>query len=135
MIYPYWDGEQIRRGDPFRIFREIQHNGVIDMDAAMPLLDAGVEPETTKVVEVIAKAFGVSRWNEKNGLTDWEVLELLWELKAFLGELKKNISLGQTSLPITDLPSSTSPEVPSEVTKCSLGSGAIKTESKPGEHI
>lgn len=135
MLYPYWDGTKRRYGDPFKIWRELKNNGIVDLDAVAPLVDAGQEPETTKSVEAIAAAFQVRRWNEatKSGLTDWEVLALYWEMASFIEALKKNISPGPTLPEPTDLQSSTSQEHQPETTNASSDCGSAETEQTQGE--
>jgi hypothetical protein len=54
-------------------------------------------------VGVVARVFGVSRWDDSSqtGLTDWEVLDLFGDLNEYLLAIKKKYSPGPTSPPPT----------------------------------
>jgi hypothetical protein len=133
LLYSYWDGKTQRRGDPFRIWREIENDTSIDLDTMAVFVDGGREPETSLMVEAIARAFRVERWNEEtqSGLIDWEIIDLLIYLQSFMLALKKNISPGQTSPTITESASSTLPEALADPTNASLDSGSTSSEPKP----
>ena len=101
LLFHFWDGEKIRRADPFRLWRDLQNDPTVELDAAIPASERGDEPETTQLIEAVAKAFGVERWNGENetGLADWEILDLMGYLSVYLDELKKKYSPGLTSPP------------------------------------
>ena len=120
LLFAFWDGFRFRRTDPFRVWREIQADKTVDIEAAAPFVDEGKEPETTLVVEAIARAFGVRRWDAEigAGLTDWELLNLFSDLSGYLLAVKKKFSPGPTPPPPTAPPSSITPEGQAEATKC-----------------
>jgi hypothetical protein len=101
LLLTYWDGQTTRRGDPFRLQRDLNNHATMNMAEMSPDVDAGKEPATTIMVEAIAEVFGVKRWDGTAGLTDWEILNLLAKLDDYLLALKKNTSLGLTSSPPT----------------------------------
>ena len=115
-LFVYSDGTQTRRGDPFLIFRSIFNDPRIDLYRDKDLIDLGAEPETTKAVEVLSDAFGVTRWDGQRGLTDWELLALLKEFTAYMEALKKNGNPSSTLSPTMDSKSSTSPACPPAAT-------------------
>lgn len=97
-LFPYFDGQKERWGDPFVIWRKLLHESSVDLENITPLVDEAKEPETTQFVEAVASAFGVKRWDAEmeTGLMDWEILDLIVGLDEFLAGLKKNSSPGQT---------------------------------------
>jgi hypothetical protein len=119
LLFAFWDGFQFRRVDPFRVWRDIQSDKTVDLESMSPLVDDGKEPETTLVVDVIARAFDIQRWDSKagKGLTDWEVLNLFGDLSTYLLDIKKKSNPGPTQLPPTAPLSSIATEAPAEGTK------------------
>ncbi|WP_321376933.1 hypothetical protein [Trichococcus shcherbakoviae] len=93
-LFEYYDGKQVRRGDPFRLQRELQNHPKMNLIDMAPFVDQGREPETSICLEATAEIFGVKRWDGESGLTDWEILGLLGELSGYLNALKKNTSPG-----------------------------------------
>lgn len=100
-LFEYWDGEKLRRGDPFRLWRALNNHSKMNLENA-PLVDKGEEPETTIFVKAIAEVFNVKRWDGESGLTDWEMLRLLFDFSDFNIALKKNTSPMPISSPPTD---------------------------------
>ena len=97
LVFQYWDGTRIRCADPFRLYRDLQSVEGVDIAALAPMVDEGSEPETTQVVNAIAKVFDVPRLNDQGGLTDWEILNLLADLNNYLLSVKKKYNPGPTS--------------------------------------
>jgi hypothetical protein len=125
LLFPYWDGSRKRLGDPLRIWRTITTDSTIDLEAMAPLVDLNREPATSLMLAAICRAFGVEKFDQdtNTGLTDWEILRLLWSLESYMLALKKNINPGQNLPPSTDSASSTVPDAPSEDTNSSSACG------------
>lgn len=91
-IFKYWDGKQIRRGDPLKIDRSFLTNPDFD-----PKLDPQIcrvpTPDGIKaigrVTAAVRKAFGVAEL-EDGGLTDGECLALFGEFYAYIAELEES---------------------------------------------
>lgn len=103
LLFRFWDGTRHRAVDPFRVWRDLQGDQTVQLDAMAPMVDQGQEPETSLVVGAIARAFGVERWTEESrvGMTDWEILNLLADLNDYLLDVKKKHSPGLTLSPST----------------------------------
>ena len=99
----YWDGRAWRYGDPWRIYRALSNHPTVNLADAAVSAENGEEPVTTQLVEAVSEAFAVTRCDATgNGLTDDEVLCLLWSLVDWIEYVKKNSSRGQTSVAPTD---------------------------------
>ena len=118
LIFKYWTGDRWKYGDPMLLWRKIVNHPGFNLEHG-PLVDRGEEPETTAWAIGLADVFGVERWNPdtQTGLTDWEILDLLPQLTAYMETVKKKYSPGPISPAPTDLASSTSTARPSETTK------------------
>lgn len=115
-LFRYHDGARVRYGDPFAIYRTLYNDPVVNLERSMDSVDAGEEPETTQLMELLAKTFDAKRWDGQSGLTDWELLALFGAFTDYLDGLKKNISPGPTWSRPTDSESSVSPAGPEPVT-------------------
>ena len=134
-VLPYWNGTRTVYGDPFKLYRELIHGAdfLID-DFLIADVDAGKEPETTKVIEHVCKVFGLTRWDPVtcHGVTDLEVVRILLKVFSWTNEVKKNSNPGPTSpTATTDATSSHSKEPPSETPSVSSDSTSTSTEAKP----
>lgn len=134
-LFAYSDGQQIKHGDPFRIFRAIVNDPRIDIARDQPLIDVGAEPETSKAIQVLMDAFGVTHWDGETGLTDWEILNLLVQFSEYMEALKKNTNSSATLSPTTDTKSSTGPECPNEATSSYSPSTCSPSESNSDEAL
>lgn len=125
LLFRFDDGRQERAVDPFKVWRELQNHPTLNLERDLPFVDDGVEPETTNCLAAICQIFGVERFDpiSGDGMTDWELLNLLEGLAAYLEALKKNISGGPTSPAVTAAESSTSQAPPSAATSFSAPSG------------
>lgn len=130
-LFVYHDGARTRYGDPFRLYRALDHHPKMDLDKHAPLCDAGQEPETTLVVDSVCEIFGLARWNDatRAGLTDWEVLGVLNRFAVFIDSLKKSTSPTLTLLEPTGLPPSTSQDSPVPLTSEASDSGSMPSAS------
>lgn len=99
LLFTYWDGNRLRRADPYRLSRELQSQQDLDITVAAPFVDQGKEPETTLFVNCLAKVFGVNRWDDakQTGLMDWEIIDLFAGLNEYLLTIKKKYNPGPTS--------------------------------------
>jgi hypothetical protein len=133
-LFRYHDGTRVRYADPFVLWRALNNHPKMNLKTQADFVDVGQEPETTIVVTAFCDVFDVQRWDDgkRTGLMDWEVLDLINQLEGFLAPLKKNISPGQTSSPLTESESSMGSEgPPNEATNSSSGSGSTPNEPKP----
>jgi hypothetical protein len=96
-LFPYWDGQRTRWGDPFKIER-LLCQGELDLQTVAPFVDQQKEPETTQFLELVCKAFDVTRWDDKTatGLTDEEVISLPLQFANYTDTAKKKSGNGQT---------------------------------------
>ena len=95
-----------------------------------PLVEQGIEPETSICIEAVAEVFSIKRWDTatETGLTDMQILIVLDRFDSFLGAIKKNFASGATSSATTDWESSTSPEAQDAATNFSSHSTSTSTE-------
>jgi hypothetical protein len=121
LVFRYWNGERTVQGDPFALYRALLHHPDMNLETMASMLDAGMEPESTVVLQGLSDVFGLRRFNPRTGygLTDWEVKDVLVAFEAYLMGLKKSTSSGPTSPQPTDSTSSTGPEAPVEAESAS----------------
>jgi hypothetical protein len=103
LLFRYWDGQEVRAIDPFRVYREIKNDKTIDLDTVGPMADRLEEPATTQLVELACRIFDIKRYDGKtdDGLTDAEILNLFGDLNEYLDAIKKKCSPGPTLQPST----------------------------------
>ncbi len=94
-LFPYWDGTRRRWGDPFAIYRLLASAEEKLPDLA-DAVDQGKEPETSRAIEIISRAFDVRRWDGRAGLIDNEILALIGNLDAYVEDVKKKRNAGLT---------------------------------------
>ena len=102
-LFQYRDGTRTRYADPAVVWRAILNHPRYDFSAVSKLAGVGQEPEHSQLLEIVADAFRVQRWNEvdRSGLTEWELLELLGQFDRYLEALKKNISPSRMPLQLS----------------------------------
>ena len=136
-ILPYWNGTRTVYGDPFKLWRELIHGGdfVID-DVLIRDVDAGKEPETSKVINHVCKVFAVTRWNPEtgDGLTDLEIIGILLSVFQWTNAVKKNTNPGPTSPEPTETPFSTATGDQATAMNAPSDSPSTPAGSTPGEH-
>jgi hypothetical protein len=132
-IFEYHDGEKIRYGDPFAIWRGLTQDPVINLERISPDVDAGKEPETSQFLDLIRRVFGVTKFDEATGtgLTDWQTLALVNHLRSYTKVVKKNSNSGRTSPESTEPKSSNGPEPQNEITNASGDSTSTPAASEP----
>ena len=132
-IFPYWDGEKTRYGDPFLIWRSLTQDEKVNLDRLLPEVDDAQNAAVQTAVDHVCKVFDVRRWDPatQSGLTDLEILNLLGSVLRWTAFVKKNSSPGPTSPPATAPASSTSPAPPSETRNASGDSTSTSTAPKP----
>lgn len=136
-IFLYWDGTRKRRGDPMVLLRGLQTRAGFDLDAAIQIVDggAGIIPtndfweHVVDSVEAARAVFGIGSL-DAGGLTEGEMLGLLYDFLLFMDALKKN---GSTS-PISSEPSVWASSDRS-TTKGGSVSGSISAESSDAEPL
>ena len=132
-IFEYHDGEKIRYGDPFAIWRGLTQDPEINLERISPDVDAGKEPETSQFLDLIRRVFGVQQFDEATGtgLTDWQTLALVNHLRAYTKVVKKNSNSGQTLPESTEPRSSNGPAPRNETTNASGDSTSTPAASEP----
>lgn len=127
-IFEFWDGSNFRKIDPWRAYREIAADKKFNLETHLDFVQIGQEPETGDCLACLMRVFGVARYNEKSkrGMTDGEMLKLLYDLSEYLDELQKKTLHGQTSSAPTDSPPQpVSQDSPPSVTNSPLPAGSI----------
>lgn len=129
-FFAYYDGEKTVWGDPLRIWRALQNDPEIELATALIGAGEAREPDTTRTIEAICRAFGVKRFDPETGkgLSDHEVIAQLFALTAWVDAQKKNGNLGPISLPPTDGASSNAPEPPTWTDPQPSDSGEISND-------
>ena len=115
-LFAYHDGTRRRYGDPFALFRVLYNDPQVNVATTLDFAEQGREPEATEFLDLIARTFGVQRWDGRVGLTDWELMALFGAFTNYLDGLKKNSSLGVTSSKPTDSGFSISEAPPEDLT-------------------
>jgi hypothetical protein len=107
---------QNRVGDPFALWRRLMNHETMNLETMGGLLDQGLEPEASQMLDGLADVFGLVRLNTVTGcgLTDWEVKRVFTDFEQYLSSLKKSIEDGSRPSPATDSGSSISQEAQAE---------------------
>lgn len=131
LIFEYHDGQRERYGDPFALWRFLVSHPTANLEALAMAADQAEEPATTELVGVLCEAFNVSRLDSTTGegLTDWEILDLLHQLDAFVAAAKKKRNPGPTSSESMDSASSEPAAPQNSTTSCSSDSGPAPSAS------
>jgi hypothetical protein len=131
LLFRFFDGRQVRRVDPWRTYREIVSDPNFNLETHLPAVERGEEPETTHCMNALCRAFGVQRYDSAtgNGLSDWEMLNLLDEFTSYLDAIQKKTDGGPISSSPTAGTSSDSPAARNSTTNSSSDSG--KTSNAP----
>ncbi len=135
-IFEFWDGSNFRKIDPWRAYREIQADAKFNLESHLDFVQLGQEPETGDCLACIMRVFGVSKFDGKTGrgLTDGEMLKLLFDLSEYLDALQKKTLIGPTSLPpTTDSIPAVSPDSQPSPTNSPSVSGSTSTAPNSAE--
>ena len=129
-IFEYWDGAAWRHGDPFRLWRGLMNHPKLNMETMLEAADRGDEPETTVAVEAVCELFGLHQLDPDTGkgLTDDQVIEILYQLASYVNDQKKTLNPGLTSSSPTDQSSPSVMDSPSETTDSSVASTPASNE-------
>ncbi len=134
-IFPYWDGQRVRYGDPFKIWLALTQDEKVNLQRLLPEVDE-VQPKAIyQALAHVCKVFDVTRWDEatQSGLTDLELLALLNNVLSWTNLVKKNSRPGLTSPPATPVStSSPSPASPQPTRNSSSDSTSIASDKRPG---
>lgn len=129
MIYSYFDGQRIVKGDPLVLYKEVmavRGDLAVDMRVSTSPMK-GADIAHSKVVGTIRKIFNLSPL-DKGGLSELETIALLDHFLVYTEAVKKNSSPSQTSsTPTADFTSSSPPNPPISP---SSDSGSTENESK-----
>lgn len=137
-LYGFWSPAEARWCwvDPLQAYRRFTANPAIVPERHFPMAERGIEPETSELLDAIADAFAVKRFDGRCGFTDAELLNLWGDFGAWLDAQKKTSSRGPTSPEPTESESWIYPEAPAEATPPFSGSGSAssgKSCDSPGE--
>jgi hypothetical protein len=108
----------MRRGDPLAIWRGFATHKTFDLSKHLNEHDAvspftiGVDDEATRICCQAAKdVFLIPDFDDRQGLTDNELIGLMKQFFSYSMSLKKSFSRLQTELQHTDMPSSISTQL------------------------
>lgn len=123
-FFRFHDGRRWRYVDPFKAWRELNNHPDFDFASQLKFVDVGESDSTEACVKALCGVFAVERWNEQtgDGLTDWELLNVLDAFYQYCAAVKKNISPGPTESEPTDPASSTFPAPPAAASSACSGS-------------
>lgn len=99
-LFQFFDGKCWRTVDPLQVARDLFTHPRFDWDETPQLLLTGKAPAQLEAFHVIGEAVrAIFRIPpvDQGGLTDRECLDLLTAFRHYLGDVKKNGSLFQTS--------------------------------------
>jgi hypothetical protein len=102
-VFRFFDGKRTRAVDPWAVYVALEMHPKYKHDMAEAIREGELE-ETEIAVAAASEIFGVPRYknNEKLGLTDGELVELLASFVLYTTESKKKYDRLSTSLPATD---------------------------------
>lgn len=105
-IFSFWDGTKCRTIDPLVAWHAIWADMQCDFKTKLePAMDG--DPEATAAVaDLTRRVFGIQTYDDGQGLTQIEVLEVLGRFLLFMRELKKKHARMRTPLLPTDSTSS-----------------------------
>lgn len=129
-IFEYWDGAAWRHGDPFRLWRGLMNHPKLNMETMLDAVDRGDEPETTITVEAVCDLFGLHQLDTATGkgLTDDQVVDVLFRLATYFETQKKTSNPGLISSSPTGQLSPSVTDSPQETTPSSVDSTPANTE-------
>lgn len=137
-LYGFWchDLQRWRWADPLQVYRRFEHHPRYNPERHLALAEHGAEPETSELLDIIADAFEVRRFDGHRGYTDAELFGLWGDFGDWLTGQKKSSSSGLTSQLPTESPSSIGPGDPGEPMPASWGCGSAGRDpnsASPGE--
>ena len=108
-IFRFHDGRQWKFADPWVVTRRLFAHSEFDWDRTPELLhqpDSQTQLEAVRLIALAVRdAFTISPF-EQRGLSEQECVNLLIDFRQYLGDVKKNGSLWQTSPePMESMPS------------------------------
>lgn len=109
LLFRYWDGQRIRRGDPIVLWRNLMTDKRFDFKSCIErqnnetyfAFPNEVFPvpngATQECAIVIRDSFGIPEFGDSQGLSENELIALGKSFLEYVHFLKKSISLSQTS--------------------------------------
>lgn len=112
-LYEFFDGRRFRRGDPWAIYRALHSDEEFAPQEQLQLAAELHEPEFSRAVRCVHRAFGTKPFDEATGtgLTETEAFATMVEFLEWCDELVKKNGPSPTSSPTSDSESSTSPDL------------------------
>jgi hypothetical protein len=134
-LFQYWDGSRTRYADPSVVWRNLVNHPKMNFETMVGLAEEGREPEATIVTEALCQIFEVKRWDESalDGLTTWEIMDLIPQFEEYLAALKKNTNPSRMPLPLLAFASSSSLDSPGDPTSSTADSSPTPSESSCAE--
>jgi hypothetical protein len=103
-IFRFWDGARVRRVDPIVVFRALRLVKDFDLENDLTGIASGDDSACARAIAATRMVFGIQPWNEEDGLTEDETLDVLASFVLWWDELKKNSSPLPIS-PVATVPS------------------------------
>ena len=115
VIYRYWDGTREVSADPIQLQRDLNAFPGLNLEADLAVMNISPERQmenpkigkdadasAVKIAAAVRHAFHVEPYQDlgngkSKGLTETEVIELLANFGAFIGDLKKKLGIWPTS--------------------------------------
>lgn len=131
-VFRFYDGRRWREIDPFIPARVLFSHPKFDWDETLVLLTMPrVKPQletAAVIVQAVQDAFKVKPFDQ-GGLTELEAIDLLYDFRDYLGNVKKNGSLFPTSQPaMGGTPSQATSQIENN-TKPVLDAGSTVTDN------
>lgn len=128
LIFRYWDGRRIHRGDPLVLYRGLKNHEEFDYDSHLAAHDNGDDDATAVCARAVCDVFGVEPLSDEGGLTENERLALLKTFTEYVLGLKKSTS----PPPTMSTPTSGGPEESERTTSLPAGSTSTSAEQSSG---
>lgn len=135
LIFRYWDGSKLRRGDPLEIYRALMDHPVFNWSVHPVLIDVEDDEKTSLeataiTAQAVRDAFRV-RPLDNGGLCQSECVSLLAEFTLWVEDVKKKLSPSPMPRPSMAPPSS--PPSGRSATSSPSASGSTPTAAKSGD--
>lgn len=128
-IFRYWDGTRWRYADPLTAWAQLWSDPACNLKDTLPGAMRGDLEDAAEIAALSRRVFKLDTFDGTSGATQLEALDVLYELLAFMGNLKKKREPSATTSAPTD--SISSPET--STTPRAADSSSNQTESTGGE--
>lgn len=104
LLFRYYNGRSRVAADPMQLWRALLNHPSLNLENAGAILDAGKEPESSELLQVLADIFGLVRFDPKTGagLTDLEIVDVAGQFNEYMDIIKKKLSPGPMPPPRGD---------------------------------